>query len=152
LIKNLYLNQTKMFSKTSQYAIRAVLYLAVSSSPENKIGVKEIAEALAVPKHFLAKILQQLSRHNLISSTKGPSGGFFLSAENRKANLRTVIESIDGPDVFNSCILGLPVCSSKNPCPLHAEALTYREGLFNLVGLKTIDEVAFRVMDGEVKI
>lgn len=136
-----------MFSKTAKYGIRAVLYLAVHSSPERKVGVKEIAESLDVPQHFLAKILQQLSRHNLISSTKGPSGGFYMNPENLQENLRKVVESIDGPDVFSSCILGLPVCSSENPCPLHTKAFIYREGLLAIVDKQTIREVADRTVE-----
>ena len=73
-----------MFSQACKYAIRAVLYLAVHASEGKKVGVKDIAAALDVPKYFLAKILQQLSRNNLISSTKGPSGGFFLSEKTAK--------------------------------------------------------------------
>ena len=71
-----------MFSKSCKYGIRAVLYLAVHSTNEKRLGVTEIASELDVPKHFLAKILQQLAKENLISSTKGPTGGFFLNAKN----------------------------------------------------------------------
>jgi Rrf2 family iron-sulfur cluster assembly transcriptional regulator len=134
-----------MFSKSCKYAIRAVLFLAIHADPDHKIGVKEIAEALDVPKHFLAKILQQLSRYNLITSVKGPSGGFYLSEENRQASLRSVIECIDGPEVFTSCILGLQVCSSEHPCPLHTQAYIYREGLLRLVDGKTIDQLSKQV-------
>lgn len=134
-----------MFSKSCKYAMRAVLFLALHSDPDHKIGVKEIAEALEVPKPFLAKILQQLARNNLISSVKGPSGGFYLSEANRRASLRSVVECIDGPEVFSSCILGLPVCSSEHPCPLHMQAYIYREGLLKLVEGKTIDQVARQI-------
>lgn len=141
-----------MFSKSCKYAIRAVLYLAIHSGPEHKLGVKEVSEALGVPGPFLAKLLQQLSRHHLISSTKGPNGGFFLSETNASANLRGIVESIDGLEVFSTCILGLPVCSSDNPCPLHSRALVYREGLLELVEDQTIREVAQRVERQELKI
>lgn len=134
-----------MFSKSCKYALRAVLFLATQADSDHKIGVKEIAEALDVPKHFLAKILQQLSRYNLISSVKGPSGGFYLSEENQKASLRSVVECIDGPEVFSSCILGLPVCSSEHPCPLHTQAYIYREGLLKLIDGKTIEQLSKQV-------
>ena len=134
-----------MFSKSCKYALRAVLYLATHADIDHKIGVKEIAKALDVPKHFLAKILQQLSRYNLISSVKGPSGGFYLSEENRQASLRSVVECIDGPEVFSSCILGLPVCSSEHPCPLHTQAYIYREGLLKLIDDKTIEQLSKQV-------
>jgi len=141
-----------MFSKSCKYAIRAVMYLAVNSSEEKKLGVKEISGALEVPKHFLAKILQQLSRHSLISSTKGPNGGFFLTEDDLKKPLRLVVESIDGPDVFNACILGLPVCSSKNPCPLHSTASVYRKGLLALLNDQNIREVAKKVKENKLNI
>lgn len=141
-----------MFSKSCKYAIRAVLYLALHSSEQHKLGVKEIAEALNVPGPFLAKLLQQLSRHHLVSSTKGPNGGFYLNKANRQASLKGVVESIDGPEIFTSCILGLPVCSSKNPCPLHSRAIIYREGLLELIADQTIEEVAERVGRQELKI
>ena len=135
-----------MFSKACKYGMRAVLYLAVHANTGQKLGAKEIAEALDVPKPFLAKILQQLSRQGLISSSKGTNGGFYLSEENMKISLRDVIESIDGPDVFSSCILGLPVCSSDNPCPLHEQALIYREGLEEIIDTQSIDKFAKQIV------
>lgn len=134
-----------MFSQACKYAIRAVLYLAVHASEGKKVGVKDIAAALDVPKYFLAKILQQLSRNNLISSAKGPSGGFYLSEKNLEASLKEVVECIDGSDVFNACILGLPVCSSKNPCPLHVQAFAYREGLHYQLKHQAIGDLAKRI-------
>ena len=118
-----------MFSKACTYAIRAVLYLATHGSEAHKLGGKDVAGALDVPKAFLAKLLQQLARHNLIASSRGVNGGFYLKPEHRQARLRDIVECIDGKDALTACILGLPVCSSANPCPLHAEALKFREGL-----------------------
>jgi Rrf2 family iron-sulfur cluster assembly transcriptional regulator len=141
-----------MFSKSCKYAIRAVLYLAIRAKEEHKLGVKEIAEALDMPRPFLAKLLQQLSRHHLISSTKGPNGGFYLSADNARANLRGVVESIDGPEIFTSCILGFSICSNENPCPLHSRALIYRQGLLEMLEDQSITEVAKRVERQELKI
>ena len=67
-----------MLSNSSKYAINAILYLAIHTSINNKIGVKEIAEALNIPSPFLAKILQILAKKNAISSSKGPGGGLFI--------------------------------------------------------------------------
>ena len=129
-----------MFSKACKYAMRAALYLAHHSDEQHKIGVKGIAEAIDVPKHFLAKILQQLSKQSLISSVQGPKGGFYSSPANKKITLEAIISCIDGPEVFNSCVLGLPECSGANPCPLHFQAMAYREGLrFQLTQLSLRD-------------
>ena len=110
-----------MFSKSCKYGIRAVLFLSTHSSEANKYGVKTISEKLSVPKHFLAKILQQLSRNGLVSSLKGPTGGFYMSKQSKNASLLDIIVSIDGPDSFSTCVLGFPKCNSKNPCIMHDE-------------------------------
>ncbi len=134
-----------MFSKACKYGIRAVLYLAVHASEEKKLGAKEVADALDVPKPFLAKILQQLSRQHLISSSKGMGGGFFLNEANNANTLSAVIESIDGGEVFSSCILGFPICSSDDPCPLHAKSTIYKDGLLELIDHQSIKQFADKI-------
>ncbi len=134
-----------MFSKACSYALRACLYLAVHASESSKIGVKSLAAELNVPVHFLGKILQDLARQGLISSVKGPQGGFFLSAKNLDQPLARVVVSVDGPAVFTSCVLGFDECGSANPCSLHNQVFAYREGLKRQMEESTIGEMAARV-------
>lgn len=108
-----------MLSSSSKYAVNAVLYLAVHSSETKKIRAKEIAEAINLPSPFLSKLLQSLSRENLISSSKGPTGGFYLTAEALSVPLIEVVKIIDGTDRLDDCVLGLKKCSSEQPCPVH---------------------------------
>ncbi|MCC6725439.1 MAG: Rrf2 family transcriptional regulator [Saprospiraceae bacterium] len=118
-----------MFTKSCQYAIRAVIYMTEQKESLKNIGVKEMADSLQVPQQFLAKILQQLSKHNLISSVKGPNGGFYISEANGKVTLLDIVECIDGKAALSSCILGMPKCDSEHPCPLHHHFYGSREGL-----------------------
>ncbi|HHM20385.1 MAG TPA: Rrf2 family transcriptional regulator, partial [Bacteroidetes bacterium] len=134
-----------MFSKACRYALRAVLYLAIHSSENQKIGVSAMAESLQVPRHFLAKILQQLTRAGLISSAKGPNGGFYCSVENLKVTLEQVIICIDGKEILTGCIMGLPACSAEKPCPLHHQAIAFREGLNYQLKFQTVGEMALRI-------
>ena len=67
-----------MFSNSSKYAIKAVLFLAVNSNEDHRIMVKDMAEPINVPQAYLAKLLQELSKKGIISSKKGPKGGFFF--------------------------------------------------------------------------
>ena len=73
-----------MLSNACKYAIRSILYLAMHNEENKRIGVKKIAEELETPQPFLAKLLQQLTRNKLVSSSKGPTGGFFLDDRNLK--------------------------------------------------------------------
>jgi len=66
-----------MLSNACKYAIRSILYLAINNKENKKFGVKKIAAELETPQPFLAKLLQQLTRNKLVSSAKGPTGGFY---------------------------------------------------------------------------
>lgn len=120
-----------MLTKAAQYAIRSTLYLASKSSEENRINVNQIAEDLNVPSPFLAKLLQQLSRANLISSIKGPKGGFYFGEENKNNTLWDIIKCIDGGHRFYSCFVGRPICNDENPCAFHEIATEFREKVMN---------------------
>lgn len=108
-----------IFSKSCEYALRAVFYIASQSSYDKKVGIKEIAENINSPEAFLAKLLQQLTKANLVQSMKGPNGGFYMREEDLNKTLSTIVEIIDGDSIFNGCGLGLTYCSESNPCPLH---------------------------------
>lgn len=108
-----------MLSNSSKYAIKGVLYLALNSDETHKIMVRDIFEVVHVPEAYLAKLLQELSRHNIISSTRGPKGGFYLSVEDRKRTLMDIVRVIDGEKRIKSCVLGIQDCDMDNPCVLH---------------------------------
>jgi Rrf2 family protein len=108
-----------MLSNSSKYAIKAVLYLAVNSSQATKILAKDISEPTNIPKAYLSKILQELSRHNIVSSIRGPGGGFYLSEANRAVHLIDIIHIIDGDNRLTSCMLSLHECNADHPCPMH---------------------------------
>tara|TARA_R110000868_G_scaffold143068_1_gene360738 strand:- start:5913 stop:6353 length:441 start_codon:yes stop_codon:yes gene_type:complete len=130
-----------MLSNASKYAIRAMLYLAQNSSPENKIGAKLIAKELETPQPFLAKLLRQLATNMIISSSKGPTGGFYLSEDNKESYLWDVIVCIDGGNKFEQCFLGLSKCDNKNPCPVHHIVSPFKEKILKKFKDKTINDL-----------
>ncbi|MDB4297747.1 Rrf2 family transcriptional regulator [Flavobacteriaceae bacterium] len=131
-----------MLSSACKYAIRAILFLAIHSNESNKIGVKKISEYLETPQPFLAKLLQQLSNHKLLLSTKGPKGGFYLTELELSKSLWKIIISIDGADKFQQCFLGLSKCNDKQPCPAHHMVKEFRTKLLVDFKEKTIKQLA----------
>ena len=107
-----------MFSKTCEYGIRAMIYISQKSADGKKVGIKEISRAIDSPEHFIAKILQDLSRKQLVMSAKGPNGGFYLEPGN-PVTLADIVKAIDGDKLFVNCGLGLGYCSEEQPCPIH---------------------------------
>ena len=134
-----------MLSNASKYAIRSVLFLAENSSDKKKFGAKEIASELEIPLSFIAKILQKLAKEQVISSTKGPGGGFFTSKKNLKNNICKILNVIENEDIFEGCFLGLPRCSDENPCPIHHIVAPFKEALLNKFENQTIEDFALEV-------
>lgn len=130
-----------MLSNASKYALRAVLYLAQNSSEKKKFGAKAIAEELETPQPFLAKLLRQLASNKLVSSTKGPKGGFYLTDVDKENYLWDIIVCIDGGYKFEQCFLGLLKCDSKNPCPVHYVVAPFKDKILKEFKEKTIDEL-----------
>lgn len=131
----------KMFSNSAKYAIRTVFYLSRHKEDNSRFKVEEIARELNIPKAYLSKILQQLSRSKIVSSTKGRGGGFFLTTENSKKTLMDIIICIEGYNIFDDCILGLPDCGDKNPCHLHQHYKKFKDNLSKTIKDSSIENL-----------
>jgi len=108
-----------MFSNSTQYAIRTILYLAKNQKEGDRFKSDYLSKELEIPSAYLGKILQQLAKNRIINSSKGPGGGFYISKENSDRPLLDAVICMEGHNIFDQCILGLAECSEKNPCPLH---------------------------------
>ncbi len=127
-----------MLSNSSKYAIKGVLFLALNSDFNHKVMVRDIYKVVHVPEAYLAKLLQELARHNIISSTRGPGGGFYLSDEDRKHTLLEIVKVIDGENRLNSCVMGIRNCDMDNPCVLHKLVGGNKTKFINVLGSTTI--------------
>lgn len=139
----------EMLSNASKYAVNAVLFLALDDHKDRKIGVKEIAANINVPVPFLAKLLQDLARKGVISSSKGPNGGFYLTEENKSQKLLVVVDEIDGLSKLKECVLGLTNCSSEKPCPIHAMVQPLRQKFLYELDNNSIIDFAKNVQEGK---
>lgn len=128
------------FSRTCEYAIRAVIFVAQKSEGGKKVAIKEIATGIDAPEHFIAKILQDLGRRELIQSSKGPNGGFYIDDASRRNTLADIVSAVDGDKVFKGCGLGLKICSEIKPCPLHNQFKDIRNKMHVTLQSATIAE------------
>ena len=136
-----------MFSNSVKYAINAVLYLAINTKGPQKILARDISKEIAVPNAYIAKLLQELVRNNIISSERGPKGGFYLTEANRKIPIIRIVELIDGEELFKSCVLGLEHCNEAKPCPLHEKISPYRWSLLTALEYNTIQDYADEISE-----
>lgn len=127
-----------IFSKKCEYGLQAILYLA-SKNDKEYFSAREIARDLKIPKEFISKILQSLVNFGIVGSKKGKNGGFYLAKSPNKIRLIDIVEAIDGLDVFTTCVLGFPECSSDAPCPVHTEWGRLRSMAYDMLSSETID-------------
>ena len=94
-----------MISKSTEYALRAVICLARS---EERLNVGQVAELTKVPSRYLAKVLQRLVHAGLVKSTRGRSGGFTLATEPNEMTILQVVSAVDPIKRISCCPLDLP--------------------------------------------
>ncbi len=142
-----------MLSNSCRYGIRAVIYIASQTHEKGMIGIKKISEDLGLPTPFLAKILQQLAKQKILSSSKGPHGGFSLLMDAKSITLLDIVKTIDGEELFTSCVIHNETCISvekdKKTCPVHEDYSKQRNNLITLFQSTTIADLVKRANNSE---
>lgn len=139
-----------MFSKTCEYGIRATIFIASESYQNNRVGLRDIAKKIDSPEAFTAKILQILSRANIIHSIKGVGGGFEIPKESMsQIKLSQIVTALDGDRVFTGCGLGLSNCSEDHPCPVHDKFKSIRNELAFMLENTNLEELAMGIKSGD---
>lgn len=137
-----------MLSLTCKTAIKAVIYLASKFESGEKSGIKEIAEFIDASEHTVGKMLQTLVKENVILSSKGPSGGFYITAKQKNQPIIKIVEAIDGREVFKQCGLGLSKCSATHPCPIHDDYKEVRDRFEKLCTERKLSDLLAPVQNG----
>ncbi|MBB6002721.1 Rrf2 family transcriptional regulator [Arcicella rosea] len=138
-----------MFSKACEYGIKASIFIAEQSLKSNKVGQVAIAKAISSPEAFTAKTLQILTKHGIISSERGPHGGFFFSELQLNSTLLShIVEVIDGTNLYKGCGLGLDCCNENAPCPVHHQFKQIRDDLRNMLETTLIVDLAIGLKSG----
>jgi Rrf2 family protein len=80
----------------------------------------EIADATGAPRNYMAKVLNAVAKAGLITSARGPTGGFTLAVPARQITLGRVIDLFDTVPLNSRCMLGNGPCDPSCPCRAHA--------------------------------
>ena len=140
-----------MLSKSCVYGIRALLYLTLNDKTQF-VSIKEISDKLDISFHFLTKILQILTQNGLVESFKGPKGGVRLARGPENISILDIIMLIDGDGLFEQCILGLPGCQDKQPCPLHYDWKDQREQIRHNFKTTDLKSLAIKIKKDDLRL
>ncbi|MDN3688578.1 RrF2 family transcriptional regulator [Cyclobacterium jeungdonense] len=139
-----------MFSKSCEYGIKAIIYIATRSLEGERVKIGEVSKGINAPEAFTAKILTSLIKKKILESKKGPYGGFIIGIQ-RIAEIKVseIVSAIDGEDIYIGCGLGLKECNSSQPCPMHDKFVKIREELREMLESTTILELATGLKSGK---
>lgn len=130
-----------IFSSSTEYAIRGLAELA-SRGVEGPVMLDELVSGTDLPRDFLAKVFQKLVHGGVLRSAKGRGGGFQLAKPAHELTLMHVVEAIDGPQVFDQCVVGLEKCNDQMPCPQHDLYKPIRQRLKDYLLTTTLADLA----------
>lgn len=105
-----------IFSQTSEYALRSVVWLA--SHSDRPQTVQQIARATQIPSNYLAKVMNSLRRTGLVESRRGFGGGYILVHTDNELTVLDVVNTVDPIQRIKQCPLGLKL-HGLSLCPLH---------------------------------
>ncbi len=130
-----------LLSQTSRYALRAATLLAERDESDPPMTAAELAEVLGLPRNYLSKTLHQLARRGILTSERGPSGGFRLAAPPGKIRLAQVIDPVDPSLRERECLLGREICSDAAPCAAHHRWREVADVVERFLGETTLEDL-----------
>lgn len=123
-----------------------------SISNDSYTSITQISEKLEISRHFLTKVLQQLTEADLMESMKGPKGGVKLRYAGDEIRLLEIVAAIDGMDLLTECALGLPGCGSQKPCPIHDQWAETRDEIRKMLEHNTLSDLVEKGKAGNLRI
>ncbi len=139
-----------MFSKSCEYGIKAVIYIATQSLQSKRVKIGDIIDNVGSPEAFTGKILSTLTKQGIVNSYTGPYGGFEIDRLKMESiKVSDIVCAMDGDALYNGCGLGLSECNSKQPCPMHDKFVVVRAQLKNMLETTTIRDLAMGLKSGK---
>jgi Rrf2 family transcriptional regulator, iron-sulfur cluster assembly transcription factor len=128
-------------SMTTEYAIRALLYLAGEGRDEVK-RIADIAPAAEVPENYLRKIIPILTKAGFVRSTVGVTGGIQLAVDPADITLLDVFETVEGRMFLNKCLIHPSVCHRTPFCAVHVVWVGIQEQMKQRLREQSLAELA----------
>ena len=140
-------NIIMIYPQSTVYALESLRYLA--GLPKGTVvKAKAVAVKLDIPEHFLAKILTDLARKKMVSSTKGPNGGVALSIDPKKVTLLKILEALDGLiNLKDECVMGLKNCSGHDNCVFHESWAKFKKEILAKSKNMTLADLSSPITD-----
>ncbi len=138
-----------LFSKTQEYALQAMIHLAVT--PDSFHLNRDLAAHLGLPAPYLAKVLKRLTQIGFLDSAKGRGGGYRVHPRALRCSVGEIVAAVDGAPL-EGCVLGLTRCSASFACPLHTQWVTVRAKLLGALDGQSLGQLATKAKGGRSRL
>src|SRR5580693_5558762 len=119
-------------SKKADYALIAVRHLATHRGEPSQ-SASDIAEIYGISAPLLAKVLQRLAKHGVVTARHGSSGGYQLARHPKDISVLDVISAVDGPLMITSCITNHGVCDQSETCTVREPLRRVNESIVQVL-------------------
>lgn len=141
-----------MISMTSEYALRAMVWLATQPDGDAILG-RELAESAEIPANYLAKILVTLRNAGLVATVRGTGGGYMLHKPAAGVQLSEIVELFEGSRVGCGCLLSrFKECTGKDTCSAHDAWQQVRDVYKNFLHKTTLADISVQGSKGKSKL
>ncbi len=134
-----------MLSKKSQYAFKALMYLA-QNDEKGPVLIAEISKKKKIPLKFLENILLELKKGGVLESKKGKGGGYYFAVPPAEVPMAKIIRLLDGPIALLPCVSlnfyeKCKNCDEKS-CGLHDMMVLVRDATLKVLEKRTVADIA----------
>jgi len=134
-----------MLSKKSQYAFKALMYLA-QHTDKGPVLIAEIAKKKKIPLKFLENILLELKKAGVLESKKGKGGGYYFAVPPAQVPIAKVMRLLDGPIALLPCVSlnfyeRCKNCDEKS-CGLHDMMVSVRDATLKVLEKRSVADIA----------
>ena len=134
-----------MLSKKSQYAFKALMYLA-QNDDKGPVLIAEISRKKKIPLKFLENILLELKKAGVLESKKGKGGGYYFAVSPSDVPMAKIIRLLDGPIALLPCVSlnfyeRCKNCDEKS-CGLHDMMASVRDATLKILEKKTVGDIS----------
>ncbi len=127
------------FQKTTEYAIRVMVFLAANAG--EVYSVNRLHELLKIPYKYLGRLMHKLTEGKFVGVRHGKRGGYCINNDRQPIYLYQIIGLVEGLENYERCVLGFDSCSDDKPCPMHKIWMNFREDLRELIFNTTLEDL-----------
>ena len=128
-------------TRAGDYALRVMSFIASQETGKTFMR-NELSETCKVPDSFLGKILQSLSKNNILHSERGKNGGFKLTKKPYEITIYDILKAVEGDILINECLGENDFCKNIDCCKTYNVLKKVKENFISDLKRYTLSDIS----------